>query len=156
MEQIDNYLLLIIMLISFFIVILVYIKYFYKQNSKFSPIDSRIPNLETQNYNINLNAEPNVYQTEDTRMQFSALPPVNPMVRKRVIIDSEPVSQDLFTPYFDNYSILDTPPTPNTNELNGNNLIEIPLQMNYPNENEILRSQKILVTDYNKIKYGNC
>ncbi len=142
---------------SFFIVILLYIKYFYKQNSKFSPIDSRIPNIETQDYNINLKAEPNVYQTEDTRMQFSALPPVNPMVRKRVIIDSEPVSQDLFTPYFDTeFSILDTPPTPNTNELNGNNLIEYPLQMNYPNENEILRSQKILVTDYNKIKYGSC
>ena len=128
---------------SFFVVILLYIKYFYKQNSKFSAIDKT-------------GAEPNVYQTEDTRMQFSALPPVNPIVRKRVIIDSKPINQDLFTPYFDNYSILDTPPTPNTNELNGNNLIEIPLQMNYPNENEILRSQKILVTDYNKIKYGNC
>ena len=144
METINNYLLLIIILISFFIIILVYVKYFYKKNSKFSAIDKT-------------GAEPNVYQTEDTRMQFSALPPVNPIVRKRVIIDSEPVNQDLFTPYFDTgFSILDTPPTPNTNELNDNIMIKIPLQMNYPNDNEQLRSQKILVTDYNKIKYGNC
>jgi hypothetical protein len=35
-------------------------------------------------------------------------------------------------------------------------MIEIPLQMNYPNDNEQLRSQKILVTPYNKIKYGLC
>ena len=157
MENINDYLLLIIILISFFLIILICVKYFYKQNSKFSPINSRIPNVETQNYNIDLKTEPNVYQTEDTRMQFSALPPVNPIVRKRNIIDSIPVNQDLFTPYFDTeFSILDTPPTLNTNELNNNTLIDIPLQMNYPNDNEQLRSQKILITDYNKIKYGNC
>ena len=138
----------------FFIVILIFIKYFYRQNSKFSPIISKIPNIESQNYNIDLKAEPNVYQTEDTRIQFSALPPVNPMVRKGTIINSKPVNQDLYTPYSGNFSVLDTPPTPNTNELNGNTMIDIPLQMNSPDE--VLRSQKILVTDYNKVKYGNC
>ena len=155
METINNYLLLIIILISFFIIILVYVKYFYKIN--FTPVTSGIPDTESKNQVIDLKEEPNVYQTEDTRIQFSDLAPVNPIVRKRVIIDSEPVNQDLFTPYFDTgFSILDTPPTPNTNELNDNIMIKIPLQMNYPNDNEQLRSQKILVTDYNKIKYGNC
>ena len=157
MENLNKYLLLIIILISFYLSVLIYLKYFYKKSqSNFSPVDSKIPDTENKNIDLDLEFEPNVYETEDTRIQYPALPPVNPIVRKRVIIDSEPVNQDLFTPYFDNFSVLDTPPTPNTNELNGNNLIEIPLQMNYPNENEILRSQKILVTDYNKIKYGNC
>jgi len=87
------------------------------------------------------------------------LPPVNTNVEKAKVITSIPASQDLYTKGNEQYMVLDTEPEPNTNQLlysgGSPQLISIPLQMNDPNENESLRSQQILVTDYNKIKYCN-
>ena len=162
MENINIYLSLIAGLMGFYLVLLIYIRYFYKQKKdRFTPTDSKIPDVERKARNPPIRKEANVYQTEDTRQQFYELPPVNPMVRRSKTVNAIQSSPDLFTnqPYNTDYSILDTPMTM-TNELEYSggkaSMIEIPLQMNYPNDNEQLRSQKILVTPYNKIKYGVC
>ena len=81
--------------------------------------------------------------------------------RNTTIQKTQEANSDLYTsqPFDVNYSLLDNPPNPSTNELlysgGETNMINIPLQMNSPNE-EQLRTQKILITPYNKIKYGNC
>jgi hypothetical protein len=92
---------------------------------------------------------------------YPTLPPVNPMALQRIIKTDIPANPDLYTSqtYESSDYILDTPPTEGTNELlySGGNteLIRIPLQYNYP-YNEQLRSQPVLITPYNKVKYGNC
>jgi len=162
MENINSYLVLIAGLMGFYLILLIYLKYFYKENKdNFTPTESKIPDVERKTQNPQIQQESNVYETEDTRQEFYELPPVNPMVRRSKTLNSIQSSPDLFTdqPYDTDYSILDTPASI-TNELvysgGETSMIEIPLQMNYPNTNEQLRSQKILVTPYNKIKYGLC
>ena len=147
---------------SFYLVVLVYLKYVYKkERDTFSPVQSKIPYIQYKGEDEKLEYQQNTYVSEDTRQQFSDLPPVNPMVRKTKTITSLQSSPDLFTdqPYNSKFSILDMPTSPSNQLLYSGgetSMLEIPLQMNYPNDDEQLRSQKILVTPYNKIKYGSC
>ena len=67
----------------------------------------------------------------DTRYSYPMLAPVNPIVRNTTIGPKEE--------YSGGYS----------------ELLKIPLQMNDPNNMEQLRSQNILITPYNRIKYSN-
>ena len=130
---------------------------FYFKINKFTPLESGIPAVE-QEPPIMLNKqEPNVYETQDTRMEAPLLPPVNPIVRKRIITNTSPANSELYSgqTYETGYHLLDTPPVENTNELNGLKLIKIPLQFNEPYTDQ-LRSQDILITPYNKVKYGTC
>ena len=159
-ENINIYLIIVAALLGFYLLVMLYIKYGYR-TSKFTPVSSGIPDIEQEPLNIPLIYEPNVYETSDTRMQFPLLPPVNPMVRNRIIKNVIPANPDLYTSqtYESSDYILDTPPTEDTNQLlmtNGENqMISVPLQINYP-YTEQLRSQDILITPYNKVKYGNC
>ena len=141
MENLDNYLLLIVAFLSFFVILMLYAKYHYR-HEQFEPSESAGPQLIPPAY------EKNIYETEDTRQQFPALPPANPMVRKSQFIKNLPANQDLYDG-----------PTEQTNQLvysgGTTEMIRAPLQMNYP-YNEQLRSQNILVTPYNKVKYGSC
>ena len=161
MDNINGYLIIVACLMVFYVLLMLYLKYGYKSPSKFTPVESGIPDVERPAQKIPLNYEPNVYETEDTRMQYPLLPPVSPMVRKRIIKNTIQANPDLYTSqtYDSSDSILDTPPTVDTNELvysgGDTQMINIPLQFNYPYD-EQLRSQNILVTPYNKVKYGNC
>ena len=96
----------------------------------------------------------------DTRYQFPTVPPVNPNIYKSVIVNSVPAESGLFSnqEMIANGYVLGQNGGENggTNQLNysggTNQLIKIPLQTNDP-FNEQLRSQNILITPYNKIKY---
>ena len=159
MENINNYLLLIISLMTFYCIIMLYLKYGYKHNlSSFTPISSGIPDVSDIPIIDKLKPVPDIYLSEDTRMQFPLLPPVNPIARQRIIETSIPANLYTNQTYDTEYSILDEPQTNNTNQLiysgGDTKMIKIPLQYNYP-YNEQLRSQDILITPYNKIKY-NC
>lgn len=160
MENFNNYLIIILALMVFYLVLMMYLKH-NKQN--FSPVNSRIPDIVNQpSYHDEIQKQPDVYLTEDTRMSFPALAPVNHNAKNRIIENIKPASPLLYStqPYDTNYYLLDTPPDIlNTNELlysgGETQLIKIPLQYNSPT-NEQLRSQDILVTPYNKIKYFTC
>ena len=156
MENINDYLIIIAVLMAFYLILMLYLKYGY-HSSQFT----FIPDITTPSQLVPILAEPDIYLTEDTRIQYPLLPPVSPMIRQRVIRNTIPASPDLYTSQtFDSSDyILDTPPTQDTNELyysgGETQMISVPLQFNYP-YNEQLRSQDILITPYNKIKYGNC
>ena len=160
MNIINDYLTIVVVLMAFFVIIMLYIKYGY-MSSQFSPVDSGIPDVERPQQLVPILPEQNVYETEDTRMQYPLLPPVSPMVRGTIRRETIPANQDLYTSqsYDTNNGILDTPPTPNTNELlysgGDTQMISVPLQYNYP-YNEQLRSYNTLVTPYNKVKFGMC
>ena len=102
----------------------------------------------------------NVYQY-DSRNIFKTVAPVNPNFLNRTVSNVSPVDFDLYNiqPYNDKDYVLNGTIPDNTNQLlySGGNtqMITIPLQINDP-YNENLRTQKVLITDYNKIKYGNC
>jgi hypothetical protein len=157
--NVDNYLRLLIALMVFYLVVMVYLKYNTPQ--PFTPLSSGIPNITSKQDRPIIKQQPNVYETEDTRMQYPLLPPVNPNVRNRIIKKTIKSDPDLFNAqsYDTDNFILDTPIDQNTNQLlySGGNatLLEIPLQFNEP-YTEQLRSQEILITPYNQIKYGNC
>jgi hypothetical protein len=159
MENINNYLMIIISLIGFYIFVIIYFKYI--QTLKFTPVTSNIPDVQKAETPITLLPEPNVYLTEDTRIQSPLSPPVNPIARKRIIQKNIPANRDLYNSqtYETKDYVLDTPETPNTNQLiysgGETQLIKIPLQFNDPNQ-EQLRTQEILITPYNKVKYGTC
>jgi len=81
---------------------------------------------------------------EDTRYEYPYDPPVNPIARKSEIVYPQVtlLDNDVFSDY------------QSVNQVDKDyKLIKIPLQMNIPNDNEQLRSQLELITDYNKIKY---
>ena len=151
MENINIYLYIIILLLAFFCGVVIY----FKLKNSFTPLNLPV-NLSNTPPPI-VSQEQNVYETQDTRMESPLLPPVNPIARKRVIIDNLPASNELYSgqTYETGYHLLDTPPVENTNELNGLKLIKIPLQFNEPYTDQ-LRSQDILITPYNKVKYGTC
>ena len=129
--------------------------------SKFSPISSRMPDIVTEPGPIKINYEPDIYKTQDTRMEYPYLPPVNPNAKNLAVLDTLGSPQGLFSNQGvdTKYSVLDTPAALNVNQLvysgGTTKLIKIPLQYNDP-YNERLRSQDILITPYNKIKYGPC
>lgn len=155
MENINEYLIIIASLLAFYFIFMMYIK----TTSKFSPVN--IPATNTPPQEIVLNAETNTYETEDTRMQLPLLPPVNPIARNTTVETYSPAQSGLYNDqtYETSDYLLDTPQNNNTNQLvysgGETQLINIPLQYNYP-YNEQLRTQQVLVTPYNKIKYGNC
>ena len=149
-------------LVSFFLIVILYLKYV--KGSQFK-------NLSEPNYNLfedgppqqeplpTIKRNPPVYE-RDSRFTYSYLPPVNPNVNNATHENVIPADPDLYTiqPYVDE-TLLDFPIAENTNQLvySGGNtqMITVPLQMNYP-YNETLRSQKVLITPYNRIKYGTC
>jgi hypothetical protein len=94
-------------------------------------------------------------------MKYPLLPPVNPMARNRIVKYDIPASPQLYNnqPYESTEYLLDTPPDKFTNELvysgGDTQLISVPLQYNYPYD-ETLRAQDILITPYNKVKFGTC
>jgi len=149
----DNnfYFILLSALIVFFFVITVYSK---SQSEKFSQL------IQTPTMNQNENST-NVY-TLDTRFDYPTKAPVNPIAYKSVILNNIPADKGLFS----NQEMIETGYILNQNQQNslvnqletsGGNmeLIKIPLQFNDP-VNEQLRSQEILITPYNAIKYKNC
>jgi hypothetical protein len=91
-------------------------------------------------------------------MQFPLLPPVNPIARNTIIKNVIEASPLLYTDqtYETTNSVLGKPSTEGTNELvysgGETKMMNIPLQYNYP-YNEQLRSQNVLVTPYNNVKY---
>ena len=160
MENINNYLIIIVGLMSFYVCLMMYLKYRNRMSS-FTPVSSGIPNVESEPGEIIMKPEKNIYETEDTRMQYPLLPPVNPNVRNRKIVSDIPANPNLYSnqDYSSKEYLLDTPPAENTNQLvysgGDTQMIKVPLQYNYP-YNEQLRSQDILITPYNIVKYGNC
>ena len=76
----------------------------------------------------------------DSRYRYPNNPPVSPNVFHSEIVSGIPGSQELYG-------------EPVSNLLDDNELIKIPLQYNTPNQ-EALRSQDILITPYNRIKYS--
>ena len=74
-------------------------------------------------------------------------------------MNSVPVDKNLYTDqdFSTNEYILDEQKIGNTNQLNysggSTQLIKIPLQYNEPH-NEQLRTQEVLITPYNRIKYS--
>jgi hypothetical protein len=148
--KINCYLGIVNSLLIFFCLVLLYKKYI----SKFQVVP-------VKKYKKCVTFDDNVYQN-DSRYRYPYEPPVNPITKLSRVIDRIIPEKDLYTP-FDNFyeindsehSILDNP---ELNELNysggSTKLIKIPLQMNEPNHFEQLRSQNVLVTPYNKVKYG--
>jgi hypothetical protein len=97
-------------------------------------------NGTVENYDqINQNfAEP--YRL-DTRYQYPYNPPVNSVSLNTVLVSQVPGSSDLYG-------------SPESNLLTDDmEIIKAPLQYNVP-YNEQLRSQDILITPYNRIKYS--
>ncbi len=137
------YLIIIILLLLFFM---------YTTKSSFSPIDI----IDTTNDRILPIEDNSIY---NSRIEYPYNPPVNTNIKGSFIINKKIPSSDLYS----NLAMVNggkqlspEPMQQNINELNysggSSTILEIPLQYNYPT-NEILRSQKILITDYNKNKY---
>jgi len=147
-----KYLFILISLVVFFYIITVYLK---KKNSTFD---------ETTLIENNQNIEQQQVYKLDTRYDYPLNPPVNPIAYKSVVLNSVPVSKDLYsnqeinsTGYILNENMNESIDTNQLNYSGGSTqLIKIPLQFNEP-YNEQLRTQDVLITPYNKIKYGmNC
>jgi len=87
----------------------------------------------------------------ESRQNYPYNPPVNPNVMNSVIQTVVPSSSDLYAPFNEHENV-------STNQLyysgGTNKLIKIPLQVNDPTD-EQLRSQDILITPYNRIKYSS-
>ena len=137
-----NYLIILTSLLVFFSVIIIFLKK--KQNM-------------TKTKEI-IQTPQEVYKL-DTRYDYPLNPPVNPIVYKSVVLNSVPVSTGLYSNQEMDSNLLNENEN-NTNQLNYSGgttqLIKIPLQFNEP-YNEQLRTQDILITPYNRIKYGmNC
>ena len=135
------------------IIILFVLVYLFNQNkSSFSPID-------TINTSSNYEIKPSSDSIYNSRLEYPYNPPVNSNVKDSVVFNRIVPSSELYS----NLAMVNggkqlgpEPVQDNTNELyysgGTSQILEIPLQYNYPN-NEILRSQKILITDYNRNKY---
>jgi hypothetical protein len=112
--------------------------------SNFSPLnlpEQNGPVGVTQNYGNEIQGVENFvepYQL-DTRYRYPYSPPVNSTVTKSVITTQVPGSPELFGESAENL-------------LGDQKLIKIPLQYNSP-YNEQLRTQEVLITPYNRIKY---
>jgi hypothetical protein len=161
----DNcYLMIFICLLGFFAAMILYLKFVYQ---KFTPVSSGIPAVTaptTYNPQIQGTTTPPLQKDVhylDTRYDYQYQPPVNPMVEQSVIYTSLPANEDLYTQgnYESKYPLLEQPPNGPTNQLNYSGgetqMISIPLQKNYPYGDNV-RSNDILITPYNKIKFGTC
>ena len=91
----------------------------------------------------------------DSRYKFHESSPVNPTTEKSVVYGTSIPSGEMYYP-FDQSKGFKWDSLNQLNYSGGNTqLLRIPLQMNEPNSNEMLRSQDILITPYNRIKYSN-
>lgn len=152
---------------SLVFVVIVYLFYLFFKKSKFVP--TNIPDIPDQPNLKRVSPlipvlpsipSENVHY-EDTRYQFPYSPPVNPIVAKTVL--EKKIEATNYTPINDlintSYSVVGNTPVQDTNELiysgGKTELLKIPLQMNEPNSFEQLRSQDVLITPYNRIKYSN-
>jgi hypothetical protein len=138
------YLIILAALLSFFCLSL-----YYSQNNASTFAETIVPQQAIKE----------VYKL-DTRYKYPTLPPVNPNIHQAVVLNSVPAEHDLFSKQeLVNGYILNQNENGSTNQLDYSGgttqLIKIPLQMNDP-YNEQLRSQEILITPYNTIKYKNC
>jgi len=158
MGNINCYLGIFDCLLLFFLLVVLYTR----SNFEVLPADKPEPVFKEPPYVSITRPDENAYQY-DSRYAFNYDPPVNPIVQFSKVIRKIKPESELYTP-FDNYyeindsehSILDN--NDQLNELNysggSTKMYEIPLQLNDPgNTLEQLRSQNILVTPYNKIKY---
>jgi hypothetical protein len=129
----------------------------YYLNSKSTFSETTQPLINNVNVNV-VPDTPNVHKL-DTRYEYPLVPPVNPMVYKTIIENNIPASPALYSNQdtLSNYT-LEQPSIGDTNQLNYSGgttqLIKIPLQYNEP-YNEQLRTQEVLITPYNRIKYSN-
>jgi hypothetical protein len=87
----------------------------------------------------------------DSRYSYPYSSPVNPNFKQSVVYGTSIPSSDLYKPIFKS----DNPVNQFDYSGGKTQLLRIPLQMNEPNSDEMLRSQDILITPYNKIKYSN-
>ena len=148
-------------------IVIVYLLFLFFKKSKFVPINvpdiPNQPNLKPVSPKIPiLPSVPseNVHY-EDSRYKYPLSPPVNPIVAKTVL--EKKIEATNYTPINDllnmPYSLVDNVTAQDTNELiysgGKTELLKIPLQMNEPNSYEQLRSQDVLITPYNRIKYSN-
>ena len=137
--------------IKFYLIILVTLLVFFGLSVYFKP-SSQFGKVETPSTVI----EKEVYKL-DTRFDYPTVPPVNPMIYKAVVLNQMSTDPDLYSnqEMTDGY-ILNEMSDRQTNQLDysggSTELIKIPLQFNEP-YNEQLRSQEILITPYNRIKY---
>ena len=144
-----DYLIILISLLAFFCIIIFYLKNKNSFSEMSKPLIQNVKQNKTETFHL------------DTRYQYPLTPPVNPIAYKTELLNSIPTNNDLYTTqnYSTNDYDLNQPINNNTNQLNysggSTQLIKIPLQMNEP-YNEQLRSQEVLITPYNRIKYGNC
>ena len=143
------YLGILVSLLVFYCVILLYTKCSCKANFRAVPASLMLFEPATQEIYLN-----------DTRTKFAEIPPVNPNVLKSEVLNVVPANMYSLQDYSVEGYLLDQPVKGSTNQLtySGGNaeLIRIPLQFNAPFD-EQLRSQEILITDYNRIKYSsNC
>ena len=149
-----NYLITLATLLAFFCVVIYYLK---KQQSPFAKLEEQplLNNVKENEVNVNY---------LDTRYEYPHTPPVNPNVYKSLLVSSLPVSNNLYSNQenIDGYILDQNQENENTNQLNysggSTQLIKIPLQMNEP-YNEQLRTQEVLITPYNRVKYNisdNC
>ena len=137
------------------IVVVVLIVLFFMNKSRFTEIK---PVLNQQPETAPTSSV-DVYHL-DTRFEYPTVAPVNPMAYKTLKVTSVPVDHGLFSNQENCESyILDQnnrlpPNTTNQLEYSGGTtqLLKIPLQMNEP-YNEQLRTQEVLITPYNRIKY---
>ena len=157
MEQ--KYLIILATLIGFYCIVIFYLKNKKSQfdntiNQQKQPLLNNVKELQ-KNENIN---------HLDTRYDYPLTPPVNPNVYKTQIVTVNPANSDLYSTqdYLVNGYALNQNDNLETNQLDysggSTQLLKIPLQFNEP-FNEQLRTQEVLITPYNKIKYntmGNC
>ena len=173
MDSIYCYISILVSLLAFFCAILAYLKYFYSPKVQFSKVELSTNGLASQvgagveQLNSLQEATNEIPSTDtpvhllDTRNKYSEIPPVNPTVEQSQILKVVPANEDLYSSqdFSTDYYLLDQPTGTPTNQLDysggATEIIKIPLQFNVPTD-EQLRSQEILITDYNKIKYGSC
>jgi len=91
----------------------------------------------------------------DSRYKFHESSPVNPTTEKSVVYGTSIPSGEMYYPFDESKDFK----WDSLNQLNysggSTQLLRVPLQMNFPNSDEMLRSQDILITPYNRIKYSN-
>ena len=158
MKGINCYLGIIAILLVFFCMIVTYLRF---NVGKFTPLPG-VPDVENNN-NTNKKVmfqELRDIHFYDSRYQYPYKPPVNPIVTKSILKYRVPVNQE----NNNEYSVLDSDYSEYSGNSNSNlltysggttELLKIPLQMNEPNSYEQLRSQDVLITPYNRVKYSD-
>jgi hypothetical protein len=141
-------------------IVLVFMFFCYKKTNN-TP-KSNFNNTTKSNFSEIKNEDKQVYHL-DTRFEYPTIPPVNPIAYKSLVVNNVPVDKGLYSNqeigkmgYILDQNNVNVQYN-NQLETSGGNmeLIKIPLQFNDPYD-EQLRTQEILITPYNRIKYKNC